>query len=82
MATKHLNLIYALKDGLTTHISEVERGLKCGCTCPACGEKLIAKKGQYVTHHFAHQASKDCEYGYESSLHFAAKEILSQSKKR
>lgn len=81
MATKHLNLIYALKDGLTTHISEVERGLKCGCTCPACGEKLIAKKGQYVTHHFAHQASKDCEYGYESSLHFAAKEILSQSKK-
>jgi len=81
MAPKRLNLTYALKDGLITHISQVERGIKCGCYCPACGDKLIAKKGQSVIHHFAHQASKDCEYSYESSLHFAAKEILSRSRK-
>jgi len=81
MATKRLNLTYALKDGIITHISKVERGLKCGCCCPACGEKLIARKGQHVMHHFAHQTTKECEYGYESSLHFAAKDILSQSKR-
>lgn len=81
MAQKRLNLTYALKDGEITHISKVERGLKCGCNCPACGEKLVARKGQRVMHHFAHQTTKDCEYGYESSLHLAAKEILFQAKK-
>jgi ssDNA-binding Zn-finger/Zn-ribbon topoisomerase 1 len=81
MTLKRLNLTYALKDEIITHVSEVDRGLKCGCVCPACGERLIAKKGQKVTHHFAHQTTKDCEYGYESSLHLAAKEILSKAKK-
>lgn len=81
MAPKPLNLTYALKDEVITHISKVERGLKCGCVCPACGERLVAKKGQKMMHHFAHQTTKDCEYGYESSLHLAAKEILSQTKK-
>lgn len=81
MARKCLNLTYALKDEVITHVSKVERGLKCGCVCPACGERLIAKKGQKMMHHFAHQTTKDCEYGYESSLHLAAKEILSQTRK-
>lgn len=81
MAPKRLNLTYALKDGEIIHISKVERGLKCGCTCPACGETLVARKGQRVIHHFAHQSTKNCEYGYESSLHLVAKKILSQMKK-
>lgn len=81
MAPTHLNLIYALKDREIVHISEVERGLKCECSCPACGERLVAKKGQRMTHHFAHQAARNCEYGYESSLHLAAKDILSKAGK-
>ena len=32
-------------------------------------------------HHFKHRSNEDCEYGYESSLHLAAKDILSRSKK-
>ena len=32
-------------------------------------------------HHFAHRSNEDCEYGYESSLHLAAKDILSRSEK-
>ena len=32
-------------------------------------------------HHFAHRSNEDCEYGYESSLHLAAKTILSRSEK-
>lgn len=32
-------------------------------------------------HHFAHHTGHNCEYGYESSLHLAAKEILSKAKR-
>lgn len=78
---KQLNLIYALKDEEAVHISEVDSGLKCGCVCPACGEKLVAKKGVKLMHHFAHHAGHICEYGYESSLHLAAKEIISKAKR-
>ena len=78
---KQRHIKYALKNGMITSISDVERGLKCGCVCSACGAKLVARKGTKKIHHFAHYAGEDCEYGYESSLHLAAKEILSKSKK-
>lgn len=81
MANKQLKLIYALKNGEIVNVSDVEKGLKCECVCPACGESLVAKKGNKVMHHFAHYAGHNCEYGYESSLHLAAKEILSNAKK-
>ncbi len=81
MANKQLNLIYALKDGVIVNVSDVESGLKCGCICPACGEPLVAKKGTKMMHHFAHHTGHNCEYGYESSLHLAAKHILSKAKK-
>lgn len=78
---KQLNLIYALKDNSIVSISEVENGLKCGCICPACGEQLVAKKGKKRIHHFAHYSGNTCSYGYESSLHLAAKDILSKARK-
>lgn len=81
MAQKQLNLITALKDGQIVNIDDVDSGLKCGCACPACGEALVAKKGSRMIHHFAHHAGHNCEYGYESSLHLAAKEILSKAKR-
>ena len=34
-----------------------------------------------MVHHFAHHAGKNCEYGYQTSLHLAAKDILSKAKK-
>lgn len=34
-----------------------------------------------MMHHFAHHTGHNCEYGYESSLHLAAKEIISNAKK-
>lgn len=77
----HSNLIYALKDGVITSISDVPSGLKCGCVCPACGAALVARKGTKIMHHFAHYAGENCEYGYETSLHMAAKEVLSRSKR-
>ena len=78
---KQLNLIYALKDGAIVSVSDVESGLKCGCVCPACGEQLVAKKGKKMKHHFAHYSGKTCSYGYESSLHLAAKDILLKARK-
>jgi len=81
MAKKQLNLVYALKDGAIVNIAEVDSGLKCNCICPACGERLIAKKGSKKVHHFAHHSGTNCEYGYETSLHLAAKSILMNAKK-
>ena len=81
MNKKQLNLTYALKNGEVISISDVESGLKCGCVCPSCGEPLVAKKGSKVMHHFAHHSGHTCEYGYETSLHLAAKEIISRAKK-
>ncbi|MCR5636994.1 MAG: hypothetical protein K6F76_07455 [Clostridiales bacterium] len=79
MKNKHMT--YALKNNRITYIDDVEKGLKCGCVCPACGEALIAKQGNKLTHHFAHRSDTDCEYGYQTSLHLAAKEILSNAKR-
>ena len=77
----HYKLTFASKDGELIHISKVQKGLKCGCYCPACGEKMVAKKGNQRMHHFAHYSSVNCEYGYETSLHMLAKKIISKSKK-
>lgn len=81
MAQKQLNLTVAVKDGIIFKIEDVESGLKCGCVCPACGEPLVAKKGKRMMHHFAHHAGHNCEYGYESSLHLAAKDILANARR-
>jgi Competence protein len=73
------NMIYAIKNEKLVHISEVDSGLKCNCRCPACGEELIAKKGIKMIHHFAHKSTIECEFGYQTSLHLAAKKIISEN---
>jgi hypothetical protein len=38
-------LVYGVgAPGKIKRISEVERSLRCGCTCPGCGAALVAKK--------------------------------------
>ena len=69
-------LYYGIKDGQIVSINDVNSGKTCGCVCPSCGEQLIAKKGKIMIHHFAHASTKDCEYGYETSLHLLAKDII------
>ena len=81
MALLSRKMEYALRDGNPVHISEVERGLACGCVCPACGEPLIAKKGTKIMHHFSHVSGSECEHGYETSLHIAAKTILAKAQR-
>ena len=75
----------ALQDGKSVHISQVMSGLACNCLCPACGQKMVARKGSINAHHFAHYnpggGDGPCEYGYETSLHLMAKEILQRTKR-
>lgn len=59
------------------HISEVQRGLNCACTCIVCNESMVAKKGAEREHHFAHESNKaECIPCHETVLHrFAKREI-------
>ena len=75
-----IGMHYGVKDGKPIHVSHVPRGLSCGCICPACGARLVAKQGQFREHHFAHATGDPCPYARETALHLAAKEILAERK--
>ena len=66
--------------GEPAHISEVESGLKCACTCPVCDGALIARQGKIKEHHFAHASGVECRHAAETALHVAAKDILAKRK--
>lgn len=67
-----MKIPYAFRDGIIVHISDVEKGKKCDAYCPVCGEFLIARKGEVMSHHFAHYPDSDCYVG-ESFIHIVAK---------
>ena len=70
---------------LVTNIEDVQRGLKCNCTCVDCGAKLIAKKGPIQANHFSHapddKKALNCKWSFETELHLLAKEVLNDYKK-
>lgn len=75
---KSLNLTYALKDGVLVHISQVPVVYKVVVNVRHV-EKHCSKKGCKVIHHFAHKSTIECEFGYQTSLHLAAKKIISEN---
>jgi hypothetical protein len=69
----------AIQNEVFVHISEVDRGLDCNCTCPECGNSLVARKGREREHHFAHVNTADmqgCGGDIESALHRYAKQLI------
>lgn len=68
------------REGKLVSISDVPSGLECGCTCVACGEALVAKKGDIKQHHFAHVSGVECDGYLEALLHIWAREILDENK--
>ena len=72
-------------------IFRVPTGEKCNCTCPECGEELVAKnkgKSEDTTlepnqkaAHFAHASGKECEFAGETAIHLLAKEVIKKSKR-
>lgn len=76
------NAIFGLAaNGQLIGIAQAQRGKACNCTCPACGEPLVAKQGKVVSWHFAHATTKQCAYAAQTGLHLAIKEILVRHKK-
>lgn len=55
---------------------EVENGAKCGCVCAGCNAKLIARQGEIMEWHFAHESNSDCAGALESSVHLMAKQLV------
>lgn len=67
---------YGLKHDKLIHISEVVKGIACGCICVSCKAPLVAKKGLQRTHHFAHAIDSDCSGAAETALHLLSKELF------
>ena len=56
-----IRLTYGVaNDGTLRHVSDVPPGRACGLRCPACGGKLIAKRGKILQGHLAHATHTSC----------------------
>ena len=65
------------KSGKVVYINNAKNGVDCECHCPACKQPLVAKNNGLIReHHFAHLNSVECEHGYQSALHFMAKDCF------
>jgi hypothetical protein len=71
-----LRLPFGLRNGQLLTIDQVASGLACDCVCPACGSRLVAKKGKVNRPHFAHHRSPDCPQATETALHLFAKDVI------
>ena len=79
-----VKLAVGIRDNQPIHISELSRGengLKCNCTCPACGKTLEARLGSKNQWHFAHHEKNDCDIlrAQETGLHRLAKKIIEEN---
>ena len=79
--TQDLHNPYGLKDSKIVYVDDVPRGLKCGCFCPACNDRLMAKHGDKRSHHFAHASNRLCGFSVESAVHRMCKEILNRERR-
>lgn len=71
---------YGFRGEQLVHVSQVDRGLACGCVCVACLQPLVAKKGDIKEHHFAHQHNAECLGAAETALHLLSKELFAHMK--
>ena len=70
--------------GKMVHVDDVPRGLNCGCTCPNCHEKLLARHGEVNEHGFAHHSETrgaNLKICYMVIMYKLAEQIV-QTKKR
>lgn len=71
--------------GELVDVTEVPRGRNCGCICPSCKARLVAKHGDVYTWHFAHDTDTDqnrpsstCDYSAWVSLRQMALQQLAK----
>lgn len=71
-------------NGRMVHVDDVPRGLLCGCVCPHCREKLLARHGNVKEHGFAHHSDDrgaNLKICYMVTLYKLAEHII-KAKKR
>lgn len=71
-------------EGKMVHVDTVPNGLNCGCICPYCHEKLMARQGEERAHGFAHHSKKrkaNLKICYEVTMYKLAEQII-QTEKR
>lgn len=77
---RRLTVPFGMKAGRLVFVSDVAVGLECGCTCPECGEALVARNRDFLgrrrVRHFQHARKSSCPGGFETAVHRMAKEVL------
>ena len=71
-------------EGRMVHVDDVPRGKECGCVCPCCHEKLLARHGEVKGHGFAHHSESrgaNLKICYEVTMYKLAEQII-QTEKR
>jgi len=63
------------RDLAVVGIDEVPAGGACGCICPSCASRLVARHGDHRVWHFAHEAragvqttDRTCEFSWAVSV--------------
>lgn len=71
---------FGVRDGRAWAPSEVEPGKRCGCSCPGCGQPLVAKAlgSRRKRPHFAHLVASECSTGRETGIHLRAKQVIAE----
>lgn len=75
---------FGIRDNEVVMIEDIsvdERGLRCRCICPSCGEPFEAKMGEIKRHHFSHCGNKGCDEtnAYLMGLYSLIKEYFGSS---
>ena len=71
-------------NGEMVHVDSVPKGVACNCICPHCKEPLIARKGEFRKHGFAHHSEdrqSNLEICYEVIRYKLAEHILQKQKR-
>ncbi|MBR4824886.1 MAG: hypothetical protein IKZ86_08805 [Spirochaetaceae bacterium] len=69
------------KNGEIVYIEDAKNGLACECICPSCKQPLVAKnEGKKNQAHYAHHNAVECEHGYQTALHYMAKDLFLEIK--
>jgi hypothetical protein len=76
-----MKIPFGILQGQLVNVADVTAGLECNCFCPACGERLVAKKGTIKIHHFSHHDGKQCDAAAETVAHLLAKKILNEHRR-
>ena len=64
-------------------VDEVLAGRACGCICPSCGSRLLARRGLQRAWHFAHEPRAEgqttlctCDFSWAVSVRQMARQLL------